>query len=116
MRKAICRFNFSAGTKRELINSSIISAFSIAECFYNKSQMKMSGAGYYLSDDGSWCLIDASNPVGEFVAKVLVGILSNAIGLKNFKVQKIEQGKELREANRDLVKGGLARCANLGVA
>jgi hypothetical protein len=56
--------------------------------------MKISGAGYYLSDDGSWCIIDASNPVGEFVAQALVGILLDALGEGNFKVRKIEQEKE----------------------
>jgi curli biogenesis system outer membrane secretion channel CsgG len=95
--KAIYRFNFARGIKRATVKSSIDSAFSIAECFYTKAQMKISSAGYHLSEDGSWCFIDASDPVGEFVAQALVGMLIDTLGSRNFKVQKIEQEEELSQ-------------------
>lgn len=88
--KAVCRFKFHRGTKKELIEAGIISAIFNAECFFGKPKVRVSGVSYYLGDDGRHLLIDVSSEVGEHVAQIFTGIMINTLGEDKFQVKRVD--------------------------
>ncbi len=88
--KAVCRFKFPRGTKREFIEASIASAIFNAECEFGKPRVRVSGVAYYVAEDSPGCVIDVSTEVGEHVAQVFTGIMMNTLGEEKFEVRRIE--------------------------
>jgi len=88
--KALCRFKFPRGTKREFIEASIASAIFNAECVYGKPRVRVSGVSYYLGDDGRHLLLDVSSEVGEHIAQVFTGIMINVLGGDKFQVRRVD--------------------------
>ena len=88
--KAVCRFKFPKGTKRESIEASIASAIFNAECVFGKPRVRVSGVAYYVAEDSPGCVIDVSTEVGEHVAQVFTGIMINILGEQGFEVRRIE--------------------------
>ena len=88
--KAVCRFKFPKGTKRESIEASIASAIFNAECVFGKPRVRVSGVAYYVAEDSPGCVIDVSTDVGEHVAQVFTGIMTNILGEQEFEVRRIE--------------------------
>jgi len=88
--KAVCRFKFPEGTKREFIEASIVSAIFNAECVFGKPRVTVGGVVYYVAEDRPGCVIDVSTEVGEHVAQVFTGIMINTLGEDKFQVRRIE--------------------------
>ncbi len=88
--KAVCRFKFPEGTKREFIEASIVSAIFNAECVFGKPRVRVGGVAYYVAEDSPGCVIDVSTEVGEHVAQVFTGIMINTLGEDKFQVRRIE--------------------------
>lgn len=88
--KTVCKFKFPDGTTREFLEASMASAIFNAECVFGKPKVRVSGVAYYISKEGSQCVIDVSNDVGEHVAQVFTGIMINALGEDKFQVRRIE--------------------------
>ncbi len=88
--KAVCRFKFPRGTKREFIEAGIASAIFNAECVFGKPRVRVSGVAYYVAEDSPGCIIDISTGVGEHVAQVFTGIMMNTLGEEKFEVRRIE--------------------------
>lgn len=88
--KVICSYKFPKGTRRRILEESMVSAIVSAECIFGKPRVRTSGMAYYLADSGRGCILDVSSEVGEHVAQVFTGILINSLGEEKFKVRRIE--------------------------
>jgi hypothetical protein len=89
--KAVCRFKFTRGIKKEFIEESMATAIFNAECVFGKPRVRVSGVAYYIADDNTGCVIDVSTEVGEHVAQVFTGIIINSLGEEKFRVRRVEE-------------------------
>jgi hypothetical protein len=88
--KAVCRFKFARGMKKEFIEENIATAIFNAECVFGKPKVRVSGVAYYIAEDSTGCVIDVSTEVGEHVAQVFTGIMINTLGEEKFQVRRVE--------------------------
>jgi hypothetical protein len=100
--KTLCNFKFREHTTHHFIEESIAQAIFNAECVFGKPRVRVSGVGYYISDDGSRCLIDVSTEVGEHIAQVFTGIMIVTLGEEKFNVRRFER-ELIAASTRDLV-------------
>jgi hypothetical protein len=89
--KAVCRFKFTRGIKKEFIEESMATAIFNAECVFGKPRVRVSGVAYYIADDNTECVIDVSTEVGEHVAQMFTGIVINSLGEEKFRVRRVEE-------------------------
>lgn len=87
--KTVCRFTFSEGTDKSMVEAAIASAIFNAECCFGKPKVRL-WAGYHMAEDSPQCIIDTSTEVGEHIAQVFTGMVIETLGDAGFKVRRIE--------------------------
>ena len=81
----VCWFTFPEGPDREQLEASIARAIADAEHLFGKARVRICAA-YYFSEAGRQVLIDVSTDVGECVAQIFTGLVTNQIGESAFAV------------------------------
>ena len=81
----VCWFTFPEGPDRDQLEASLARAIADAEHVFGQAKV-MICAAYYFSEDGRQVLIDVSTDVGELVAQIFTGLVTNQIGESAFTV------------------------------
>lgn len=87
--KTLYHFTFPDGTKKEFIEEQVALAILNAESAFGKPAVRLA-TSYYVAEGLPECLLEASTPVGEHIAKVFTGLLIADLGEENFKVELVE--------------------------
>lgn len=82
----VCKFTFKEGISKEFIEGHIAEAIKNTEYVFGKAKVRLNAA--YLASDNK-VIIDASSPVGEHIAEIFTGAMTEAFGELCFTVDRI---------------------------
>lgn len=85
--RRICRFTFEDGVERETVEWELATAIRVAECLHGHAKVRFS-TGYLFATDGRELVLDTSDGVGEWIARLLTGLLAQRVGERGFSVKK----------------------------
>ena len=83
----VCRFKFTTGITKELVEENISIAIISAECTFGQARVRLH-ASYVASDGGA--VINVDSDVGEHIAQVFTGLMTRKIGEENFTVEWVK--------------------------
>ena len=87
--KQICRFTFPPGINRSGIEGQLAQAIISAECLFGQARARLDAA-YVMSSDGRRLVLDVSNEVGEYIARLFTGLLIRELGEEGFSVERTQ--------------------------
>lgn len=82
-----CRFEFEKGVKPKLIEDKVDLAIRTAEHAFGETKVRLSVA--YLVKKNK-AIIDVSNEIGKYVARVFTGFMTESVGEDKFTVDCIK--------------------------
>lgn len=86
----IYRFNFNEKVPFDAVETHLFWSVFTAECEYGKSRVRLE-ASFYASRDTKQCVIDGSTEVGQAIAKLFTGLISQEYGEGSFKVERLDK-------------------------
>jgi hypothetical protein len=88
----VCKFKFYEKVGRKVIEKQIARAIETAEYTFGQAKVRLH-AGYLATSDKA--VIDVSGEVGEYIAQIFIGLMSNKLGEDKFSVERIRRKDDL---------------------
>ena len=85
---AVCRFKFAEGTDSVAVESQMTLAIIVAEVMFGRARVRL-GVSYYMPEGGRQAVVDTSDEVGQYVARLFTGLLIRRIGEESFVVERV---------------------------
>lgn len=95
MRRTVYRYVFVEEVSLSEVQDSLLLAIAAAEGLHGAARLKLE-AGYLFDEAKRTCVVDASTPVGEAVARIFTGFLSREFGERSFTAERVGSPRTAR--------------------
>ncbi|MFH1680634.1 MAG: hypothetical protein ABIH26_08325 [Candidatus Eisenbacteria bacterium] len=93
MEREIYRFEFSETVPLERVEETLCLSALAAEGVYGRSHLRLNAA-FRLDKTKRTCTVDAGTEVGETLARILTGLLTEEFGEEAYRVERVVQSIE----------------------
>jgi len=84
----VCKFKFQESIGKEAIEEQIARAIKTAEYTFGQAKVRLH-AGYLATNNKA--VIDVSSEVGEYIAQIFIGLMTDRLGEDKFTMERIRK-------------------------
>jgi len=84
----VCKFKFQENIYKEDIEEQIVRAIKTAEYTFGQAKVRLH-AGYLATNNKA--VIDVSSEVGEYIAQIFIGLITDRLGEDKFTMERIRK-------------------------
>jgi len=84
----VCKFKFQEEIGKEAIEDEITRAIKTAEYTFGQAKVRLH-AGYLATNNKA--VIDVSSEVGEYIAQIFIGLMTDRLGEDKFTMERIRK-------------------------
>lgn len=84
----VCKFKFQESIGKEAIEDEIARAIKTAEYTFGQAKVRLH-AGYLATNNKA--VIDVSSEVGEYIAQIFIGLMTDRLGEDKFTMERIRK-------------------------
>jgi hypothetical protein len=92
--RTVYRYTFQRDVSLRAAEDSLALAIFAAESVHGETQVRLD-AGHYFDETGHVCVVDATTPVGETIARIFTGFLRREFGEESFAVERVATDEPL---------------------